>query len=272
MVAERAMIMPAMLLVLMISGMLAGTLATVGALATRGQRRLESDLRVQWAIEEGVALAMSRWATARIAERPLGEVEVVDVTTASGQAVHVARRRTHPLIMQVMAASGGRHQVTWVWLAPPPLAVTPGHDPLTANDSGSTRWSVMATITDRARSQRPTEEAMSQWSLFHGPADRFAGGPTDFAGLAVIQGDLHVQRPMRLRGLLVVHGVIDCAGGAITIQGGLIHVTAKGTPSADVSCLDVHADRMALEEALAFVAVPRRAPFHLRHWPAAGPS
>jgi hypothetical protein len=265
------MIMPAMLLVLMISGMLAGTLATVGTLATRGQRRLEADLRVQWAMEEGVALAMSRWTTGRLAERPLGEVEGVEETTASGQAVHVARRRTHPLIMQVTATSGGRQQVTWVWLEPPPLPVTPMYDPLTTNDSGSTRWSVMATITERARSQRPTEAATSQWALFHGPADRFAGGPTDFAGLAVVQGDLHVQRPMRVRGLLVIRGAIDCAAGGIMVQGGLIHVTEKSAPLVDVSCLDVHADRIALEEALAFVAVPRRAPFHLRHWPSVGP-
>lgn len=262
------MILPAVVMVLMISALMTGTLSSVAMLALRGTRQHEQRQVAQWEADEGLALAMQQWPSRQIAERTIGDSTSFVVQTALGKPVQVAITRTHPLVARLTARTDGGQAVTWVWLAPPRLSLSAPVTALGAYDSGTTMASAVATIDARVRRLGRSPDAPQRHrALYFGPAtespvSRIGG----FAGLAVIDGMFPVDRMTHVRGLVIVYGEVQCAGGMMHVDGAVVIVSAQPSPHIPPPCLAAQMDPRAIEEALTFAAIPQRGPFHLRHW------
>lgn len=237
--------------------------ATVRATSrTSGARALDATirdhLRAVWLAPPAVPIAATMTAT--------GNVTGADGTLVSGSDVVLPGSPCGPTrdtasVAPVMAlAVNGALTGTWSG-APQWIAVTP-----------SVRDSVhaaLAIITHRvpARSWDTTPQAFPVSEAWHavriqGPAVNIAG-PTEWRGLAVLQGPVTFSGAVHVTGLLVVEGELDASAAHLSVQGAVVaaDTSARGVMLGAHSRLFY--DRCAVQMALATVARPSLAPFSL---------
>ena len=261
------MILPAVLVVLVIGGMLAGSVVSVATLAMRGSRLHEQRVLASWAIEEAVAMGLGRERLGGHGARPVGEVTVEEYRTGLGP-VTIRRVRTHPLIERLLVMADGGEKELWLWWSAPAIAITEAITMVPSMEDTTGLSSQLAAIVARARiaSSGGDPRSGASMTVYVGPGGDFAGrAATGFAGLAVVDEPLVIRSTAALRGLLIVRGTPRCAGGSVRIHGGLVMVGGIDRSTPPPACLTAHFDRSLVEEALALVATPQRTPFQLRH-------
>ncbi len=88
-------------------------------------------------------------------------------------------------------------------------------------------------------------------------------GVAQHEGLLAIDQDLVVHGTLRVRGVLLVRGAVHATHGQLLVEGAVVVRSPHGHASDVGSAVRIRYSQCALRRALAAVALPSRAPFHL---------
>lgn len=114
----------------------------------------------------------------------------------------------------------------------------------------------------------PTSAQSPGWHLLSlKGSDIVLSGSSDYSGLLVVDGNLHISGMVKMQGILLITGSLTVTSGSLNLLGALIvlgHGTTPGQPVARLGGnTTVRYDRCRAQMALATTAEPKQAPYML---------